>query len=148
MENIRFETDCMEDGIHQHKEMEILFVLQGRCAVFMNNKNFILKPEDFVVFNPFESHQLYREDGSHTLSFYISMEFLTETGTKSVSCVSVLQPEKKASSDLLRMRLAEIFRDTTEDPAGRKLNIQAELLELASILQKDFSRQNDGGVFL
>ena len=144
MENIRFETDCMEDGIHQHKEMEILFVLQGRCAVFMNNKNFILKPEDFVVFNPFESHQLYREDGSHTLSFYISMEFLTETGTKSVSCVSVLQPEKKASSDLLRMRLAEIFRDTTEDPAGRKLNIQAELLELASILQKDFSRQNDG----
>lgn len=95
MENIRFETDCMEDGIHQHKEMEILFVLQGRCAVFMNNKNFILKPEDFVVFNPFESHQLYREDGSHTLSFYISMEFLTETGTKSVSCVSVLQPEKK-----------------------------------------------------
>lgn len=144
MENIRFETDCMESGIHQHEEMEILFALQGRCAVFMNGKNFILKPEDFAVFNPFESHQLYREACSHTLSFYISIDFLIETGTKDVFCVSVLQPEKKVNSDLVRMRLAEIFRDSTEEPAGRILNIQAELLELVSILQKDFSCKKAG----
>lgn len=145
MENIRFETDCAENGIHQHGEMEILFTLQGRCAVFLDGRNFILKPEDFAVFNPFESHQLYREGGSHTLSFYIPMALLTKTETQTVFCVSVLQPEKKVSSDLVRMRLAEIFRDTTEDPTGRKLNIQAELLELISILQKDFAREKGSG---
>ena len=138
MKKIEIETDCTENGIHIHKDMEIIFTLQGRCAVFMENKNFILKSEDITVFNPFESHQLYREEGSHTLSFYIPLDILSETKTGTIECISPLQPEKKVHCDLLKMRLAEIFRDYVEDYESRKLNIQAELLELISILQQNF----------
>lgn len=59
---IRFETDCPGDTIHLHNEMELFYTLQGRCAVFADQQNYVLKPEDFAVFNPFSSHQLYREE--------------------------------------------------------------------------------------
>ncbi len=144
MNQIRFETDCSDTGMHLHAEMEILYALQGRCAVFTGDRNFVLKLEDFAVFNPFESHQIYREESSHTLSFYIPMETLMQTKTAGIRCISPLQPEKKVNSDLLRMRLAEIFRDYTENPIGRQLNIQAALLELISILQQDFTDETNG----
>ncbi len=144
-DTIRFETDCPGDTVHLHNEMELLYTLQGRCAVFSDHRNFVLKPEDFAVFNPFSSHQLYREEGAHTLSLYIPMSLLNQAGLGTVRCISPLQPEKQVNLDLIRVRLAEMFRDYTEDPAARRLNLFAELLELLSILQQDFSAgQTDG----
>ena len=141
---IHFETDCQNDTIHLHHEMELLYMLQGRCAVFFDHRNFVLKPEDLVVFHPFSSHQLYREEGAHTLSLYIPIHLLNQAGINTVRCISPLQPEKQVSLDLIRVRLAEMFRDYTEDPAARRLNLFAELLELLSILQQDFSIDPSG----
>lgn len=142
MKNLYFETDCNTSEIHLHKDMEVLYVLQGRCAVFLEGKNFVLKPEDFAVFNPFESHQLYREEGAHTLSLYIPVEILTKFRIGTIECISPLQPDKEVNHDQIRMRLAELFRDCTEDPDRRRLNILAELLELLNILQQDFIRSD------
>ena len=136
---IRFETDCPGDTIHLHNEMELFYTLQGRCAVFADQQNYVLKPEDFAVFNPFSSHQLYREEGAHTLSLYIPIHLLNQAGVGTVHCISPLQPEKQVNLGLIRGRLAEMFRDYTEVPASRRLNLFAELLELLSILQQDFS---------
>ena len=138
---IRFETDCPGDTIHLHNEMELFYTLQGRCAVFADQQNYVLKPEDFAVFNPFSSHQLYREEGAHTLSLYIPIHLLNQAGVGTVHCISPLQPEKQVNLGLIRGRLAEMFRDYTEDPASRRLNLFAELLELLSILQQDFSSE-------
>lgn len=139
MHTIRFETDCPGDTIHLHDEMELLYTLQGRCAVFADDKNFVLGKEDFAVFNPFSSHQLYREEGAHTLSLYIPIQLLNQAEIGTIYCISPLQPEKQASLALLRVRLAELFRDYTENADSRRLNLFAELLELLSILQQDFS---------
>lgn len=141
-DQIRFETDCPGDTVHLHNEMELLYTLQGRCAVFADHQNYVLKPEDFAVFNPFSSHQLYREKGAHTLSLYIPMSLLNQADIGTVHCISPLQPEKQVNLNLIRVRLAEIFRDYTEDPAARRLNLFAELLELLSILQQDFSENS------
>lgn len=139
MHTIRFETDCPGDTIHLHDEMELLYTLQGRCAVFADGKNFVLGKEDFAVFNPFSSHQLYREEGAHTLSLYIPIQLLNQAEIGTIYCISPLQPEKQASLALLRVRLAELFRDYIENADSRRLNLFAELLELLSILQQDFS---------
>lgn len=141
-EKIYFETDYPEDQVHIHSEMEILYILQGHCAVFVNGKNFVMKPEDLVVFNPFEAHQTYREEGGHVLSLFIPIQYLTEAEIRTVFCASALQPEKEVSFDMLRGRLAEIFRDYTDSSAHRRLNLYAELLELFSILQQDFSLED------
>ena len=138
---IRFETDCPGDTIHLHNEMELFYTQQGRCAVFADQQNYVLKPEDFAVFNPFSSHQLYREEGAHTLSLYIPIHLLNQAGVGTVHCISPLQPEKQVNLGLIRGRRAEMFRDYTEDPASRRLNLFAELLELLSILQQDFSSE-------
>ena len=140
MHTIRFETDCPGDTIHLHDEMELLYTLQGRCAVFADGKNFVLGKEDFAVFNPFSSHQLYREEGAHTLSLYIPIQLLNQAEIGTIYCISPLQPEKQASLALLRVRLAELFRDYIENADSRRLNLFAELLELLSILQQDFPR--------
>ena len=140
-DQIRFETDCSGDTVHLHNEMELFYTLQGRCAIFADHQNYVLKPEDFAVFNPFSSHQLYREAGAHTLSLYIPIHLLNQAGIGTVHCISPLQPEKQVNLDLIRGRLAEMFRDYIEDPAARRLNLFAELLELLSILQQDFSAE-------
>ena len=98
MHTIRFETDCPGDTIHLHDEMELLYTLQGRCAVFADGKNFVLGKEDFAVFNPFSSHQLYREEGAHTLSLYIPIQLLNQAEIGTIYCISPLQPEMPSFS--------------------------------------------------
>lgn len=67
MEEIRFEYDCDVSVPHFHNELEILYVLSGRMGVMLAGSNYLLKQEDFSVFNPFEIHEMYREAGCHTL---------------------------------------------------------------------------------
>ncbi len=137
--NIKFETDSDKLNIHQHNQMELVFCLQGRATVYLRNNTLTLNPEDLVIFNPFESHKLSREEGAHTLSMYVPVEFLTESGIGTVYCASPLQPEKKATLDLIRIHLAQIFQNYLENPITRALNMQAELFEILSILLQDFT---------
>lgn len=137
--NIKFETDCDESNIHLHNQMELVFVLQGRATVYAENNSLTLNAEDFIIFNPFESHKVTRGEGAHTLSMYIPIQFLTKSGIGTISCVSPLQPEKKVTLDLIRKHLAQIFQNYLENPITRNLNMQAALLEILSILLQDFT---------
>lgn len=140
MHTIRFETDCPGDTIHLHDEMELLYTLQGRCAVFADDKNFVLGKEDFAVFNPFSSHQLYREEGAHTLSLYIPIQLLNQAEIGTIYCISPLQPEKQASLALLRVRLAELFRDYTENADSRRLNLLQNFWNFSAFCSRIFPR--------
>ncbi len=143
--NIIFETDCDKNekhGLHLHNQAELLFSLSGNCMVYTAKRSFVLRAEDFAVFNPFETHRQEREDGCHTLSLYIPIEILSDYGIGSINCVSSLQPEKKSTLDLIRTHLANIYQDYIDDPQKLKLNMQSELLGLLSILFQDFSEES------
>ena len=137
--DIIFETDCDKNGVHLHNQAELLFTLTGKCSVYTGKRSFVLSAEDFAVFNPFETHREEREEGCHTLSLYIPIELLSDYGIGTINCVSPLQPEKKSTLDLIRTHLANIFKDYTDNSRKLKLNMQAELLGLLSILYQDFS---------
>ncbi len=140
--DIIFETDCdknEKNGIHLHNQAELLFSLAGNCSVYTGKRSFVLSAEDFAVFNPFETHRQEREEGCHTLSLYIPIELLSDYGIGAINCVSSLQPEKKSTLDLIRTHLANLFQDYMENSQKLKLNMQAELLGLMSILLQDFS---------
>ena len=49
MDEIRFEFDCDTSVPHFHGELEILYVLTGRCAVMTAKNNYLLSSEDFAV---------------------------------------------------------------------------------------------------
>ena len=94
MEEIRFEYDCDISTMHFHDELEILYVLSGRAGVIIEDGNYLLKLEDFTVFNPFEKHEIYREVGGHTLSAFISLRVLLQCDLGRISCCSALQQNR------------------------------------------------------
>ena len=93
MEGIRFESDCNTSIPHFHSEMEILYVLTGRIAIIGSGYNYVLEAEDFIVLNPYEHHELYREAGCHTLSGYISQDIFRQSGLGRISCSSKSAPK-------------------------------------------------------
>ena len=114
MEEIRFETDCELSGSHFHSEMEILYVLTGRVTVIAGQTSISLKPEDLIVFNPFEHHELIREAGSHTVSGLFPVSLLTQSGIGEISCCSRLQRHLADYFPAIRAKLAMLYRDNTD----------------------------------
>lgn len=48
-----------EDPEHSHKEItEIIFILEGRGIITIDNKEYKLKPNIFIIINPYEKHKL------------------------------------------------------------------------------------------
>lgn len=138
MREIRFETDSDASVPHIHEEMEILFVLSGRVAVMVDRVNFVLGPEDFVIFNSFEHHELYVASGSHTLSAYLSPDLLKQASLGNISCCSKLMPEKADYLRQIRIKLALIYKNHYETAEDRYLYVMAQIYELLSILRAQF----------
>lgn len=69
-----------------------------------------LKAEDFIVLNPYEHHELYAEAGCHTISGYISPDIFRQAGLGRISCCSKSAREHTDYLDLLRTKLAILFK--------------------------------------
>lgn len=138
MEEIRFELDCDAEGMHFHDEMEILYVLSGRMAVMTANTNFVLNPEQFAVFDPYESHSLYKEKGNHTLSLYISRQMLHYAGLGEIRCCSCIHLEKEWYLQLIRGRLGLLFKGYLRDREDRLYQL-SQLFSLLAVLKQEFS---------
>lgn len=142
MNELSFKLDCDENTLHFHDEMEIMYVLSGRIAVMMSNTNFVLGPEDFIVFNPYEQHTLYREKGNHTLSLYISSSILQYSKMKLVRCCSSIRKDYTEYLRLIRIKLALLFRGCCLEKRER-LYILSQLFSLLSTLKQEFETDSD-----
>lgn len=138
MEEIRFEYDCDISTMHFHDELEILYVLSGRAGVIIEDGNYLLKLEDFTVFNPFEKHEIYREVGGHTLSAFISLRVLLQCDLGRISCCSALQQEKKIELNLLRVKLATVYKCWIGKEKARKITIISSIYNVLAILKRSF----------
>ncbi|MGN0400521.1 MAG: helix-turn-helix domain-containing protein [Blautia sp.] len=144
MREIRFELDCDTTSRHFHDEMEILYVLSGRVAVMMDDSNFVLGPEDMIVFNPFEHHELYRESGNHILSAFIPMYVLQQENIGNIQCCSYIQQEQVQYFRVLRTKLAILFKSYEDEPEYRRLYGKSQLLGFLAILKQQFEiKKND-----
>lgn len=143
MEEIRFELDCNTSIPHFHNEMEILYVLSGRIAIIGSGYNFVLGEEDFIVLNPYEHHELYAEAGSHMVSGYISQDIYHQAGLGRISCCSRSVPEQTDYPNLIRTRLAMLFKYSLDDSASQKLYALSQLFGLLAILKAHFEISED-----
>lgn len=137
MEEIRFETDCMQDEIHLHEELEVLYALTGRVSVTAGDWHFVLEPEGVLALNPFEPHQLIREAGGHTLSLYVPIGILEQAELGRIACCSALQPEKAVYMEILRDKLAALFLEC-QNPSGNRLYRLGHVFALLGVLQQGF----------
>ena len=138
MIGIRFETDCNDTKACFHHEMEIIFVLAGRMAAFIQDRYFTLETDDILVINPFEMHETRRESGGHTISLFISSEILQQTETGNISCCSVLQQDKKVYLDILRTRLASLYMEYNSPGYSSNLYIMSRVCSLLGLLKQEF----------
>lgn len=143
MDEIRFEIDCDTSLTHFHETLEILYVLSGRISVIMAGNSFTLNSEDFVVFNPYEHHDLYQEAGSHLLSVYISAPIVRMADIGLIRCCSQLQREQGDYFPLIRAKLAMLYKNGTDQVADRKLYILSEIYGLLAILKQQFQAQGN-----
>lgn len=138
MNELRFELDCDTTLPHFHEELEIFYVLSGRCAVMTQKTNFLLSSEDFAVFNPYEHHEHYKEAGCHTLSAFISLPILQQAELGRVDCCSYKMPDKADHLRLIRANLALIFKNE-QDPSGKlRLQSLSHLFGILSVLKLQF----------
>lgn len=138
MEEIRFELDCDLSSSHFHDEIELVYVLSGRIAVMVHGSNFILEPEDIIVFNPYEYHAMYREAGNHTLSVYIPSWIIQQEQIKTIRCCSYIQKEDKDHFELLRSRLANLFKEYRDKQFNHRLHVMSRLYGLLALLKQQF----------
>ena len=138
MREIRFEYDCEMSLPHFHDELEILYVLSGRTGVMLDGKNYLMKQEEFSVFNPFERHEIFREAGSHTLSAYIPVYLLQYCEVGPVRCCSTISRGQDAYLELFRARLAMIYKNYLEKDPSRRLHILSGIYGLLAILKQQF----------
>ncbi len=141
MEEIRFIMDCDDTITHFHGELEIFYVLTGRCAVMAQNKNYVLCSEDFTVFNPYESHEMYREEGCHTVSAFITNDILQQAELNYVQCCSKLQPDKAEYLQMIRSNLAILYKNCMDTDHNRKLQGLSHLFALLSVLKLQFEAE-------
>lgn len=144
MEEIRFEPDCNTSIPHFHNEMEILYVLSGRIAIIGSGYNYVLEPEDFIVLNPYEHHELYAEAGCHTISGYISPDLFQQSMLGRVACCSKDVSCQADYTALIRVRLAMLFKYHLGQPSSsRRLYVLSQLFGLLAILKTQFEVSGD-----
>lgn len=143
MEGIRFESDCNTSIPHFHSEMEILYVLTGRIAIIGSEYNYVLGAEDFIILNPYEHHELYAEAGCHTLSGYISQDIFRQAGLGRIFCCSKSASDSVDYFNLLRTRLAMLFKYYINDPDSQRLYVLSQLFGLLAILKAQFEVSGD-----
>lgn len=130
------EQDRQPIGIHLHEDMEILYVLSGRMAIFKGDKNFVLHGEDFLLLNSFERHELYIEKGCHLLSFYFSTDLLKLAEFCDVDLVSPLQLLKKDAIQQMRTMLASLAKHASANhPPAEPPLVLSEILALLGMMQ-------------
>ncbi len=136
--NISYKYDYEEIGAQIHNYMEIIYVLSGRLAIFYSGKNYVLQTEDFVVINPFVSHELYKEKGCHTVSFLIDIDYLRKYNIQEIDCNTKTSTESRAIASI-RKQLALLLADMVKDDAINNIYIESKLLGLLGILSTSFS---------
>ncbi len=143
----RFELDCDVSMPHIHDNMEILYVMNGRVGVIYESGNYALKEGEFIVFNAFEHHELYREEGAHTISLFISYSYLRKLEIPMIRCCSANEPELSDYYNMIRGKLAVIYREYLAAGEERDIFCLSQILGILDILKQKFSADDSENKF-
>jgi xylan 1,4-beta-xylosidase len=112
----------------------------------LTGRNFLLQPEDFIVFNAMEYHEIYKEAGAHTLSMFLPVSLLQSCNIFNVQCCSSHESENADYMDMIRGKLAVIYKNYSRD--SRYTFVMSQVYSLLSVLgeqfQEDVETQTDG----
>lgn len=137
-DKVWIEMDQEKEVPHIHTALEILYLLSGSATVMRGKKSNPLLAEDFIVLNPWEPHWTFVKDGTHTLSFYISAEFLRDNKVENIDCCSCYCLEKRQYVEAIRNLLALLYKHIENETTQNTLTTTSYLYRLAALLNQEF----------
>lgn len=145
--NIRFVTMKHNSPYHWHREMELIFILNGHATINMDGERYEVKPLDVIVMDYAKIHEvtyaLFRTMG---ICIHISKQllrrYLPENGPIAIRCAPQnLLPEQQP----YYMELCGILKELTilyvSQKSTYRLRSTALILELLACLIEHFSEQ-------
>ncbi len=143
--NVRFVTMKHNSPYHWHREMELIFILNGHATIHMDGERFEVKPLDVIVMDYAKIHEvtyaLFRTMG---ICIHISKQllrrYLPESGPVAIHCTPQhLMPEQQP----YYMELCGILKELTILYVNQKntyrLRSSALILEILACLIEHFS---------
>ena len=130
---------------HYHRALEIIYMIEGEVAVFLNRQRYILKPRDFIVIDSMKLHELvYRSRKSSGVIIEISKgymrKFLPEMEVLDIECIG--NDKSKEDPDILKVgRILHDLSDNYKDKnRGYMLRSSGLIMELMDTLTESFSQ--------
>lgn len=130
---------------HWHKELELLFVLDGKISLYRNHNEYNLKKGDLFLFNSYEIHSTKFLEKNHTLVLQIDPEYfkvhpglIEKKFNLNTANNNALDDETLRYCDSLKRILANIMEAIYKKYNGYVLQINKYLFELIYILVNIF----------
>ncbi|MDK8179758.1 helix-turn-helix domain-containing protein [Paenibacillus sp. UMB4589-SE434] len=126
---------------HWHKEVEIIYVLQGAITMHLDQQSYTLNQDDIIVVNSMSVHQIEHTNQDNVLlTLQFSPELLDEHML--VACNSLYQtPENRNHYDRIRCYLAQMAWEASKKTQGSRNYSMGLLYMLAGHLMRFFSRR-------
>lgn len=139
-EMMKFDFSIEEqDHKHLHDEIELIFVLQGTLNVSVDDEQYLLEKDDFLIVNRNMLHQYQGDNEILICSFYVSNSLLTQLMAQTnitFWCNSTV--DKSSAYDDVRKAVKEIAKDFFQNNGIGKIHLIGQYFELLHILTKHF----------
>ncbi|MHC5269877.1 cupin domain-containing protein [Enterococcus sp. LJL98] len=134
--------------LHRHKQLEILFVLEGSINVRVEEEGFRLEENDLVVINRYELHGVFgTSEKNAVLKFQIDTDFYNyyfpNYSKKKFNCNATYFSRtevlaKEGPFEKIRQQLATLAYQWRKKKPGYQLDMGTALLNLGKILVRYF----------
>ena len=136
---------------HWHNSVEIIFVLQGTVEVRLHHEKRTLSEGDVLLINQCHVHEVTGLDRNIIATFLIPFSYLKEKIARademSFDCYSGgKDKERRHALDQIRRLLAEMVQLTYQKGDVYEIDMQIRMLEVLSILLKQFKVSASAGV--
>ncbi|MDQ6420027.1 helix-turn-helix domain-containing protein [Paenibacillus sp. LHD-117] len=123
---------------HWHKEIEIIYVLQGSVSVHVDQRQYELGQDGIIVLNSMSVHQIER---THQDNVLLTLQFGSELLGDNVviDCISIGQSDhNREAFDLVRRELARMAWEASKKAPGYRSFSMGSLQTLAGQLLRYF----------
>ncbi|MFJ8527445.1 helix-turn-helix domain-containing protein [Bacillus sp. NPDC094106] len=136
---------------HWHNSVEIIFVLRGTVEVRLHHEKRTLSEGDVLLINQCHVHEVIGLDRNIIATFLIPFSYLKEKVARadeiSFDCYSgETDKERRHALDEIRRLLAEMVQLTYQKGDVYEIDMQIRMLEVLSILLKQFKVSASAGV--
>lgn len=121
---------------HWHQSVELFLVLKGELDFYINSRQYILKPDDFVIVNSNEIHSIDSPKPNITIVLQIPMKSF-EGYMDDQSYITFEGKDKAQSTELVNL-VTRIFQAYEEREFGYRLKVKSQFLELLYLMVTQF----------